>query len=494
VSVAGSISAGIALAPVLAIAGLTVLAIGAASVGERMADRSAADALNNRSSLETERVGARMDEIGEADLTEELRRELYEITRAIAAAGSDYSLSRAAADRIHALSVKTNKACIEASQRTKRAEAVLKTIEEIKAFGPFSEFEQLARIKTERIEKEIARVGDLEPDDRMAEMQRMLDELGEVRNSRELAALSPAQSETPPQGEGGAEERDRLVTEIRDLANRIADLDDVEGERAAEIVGTLSAETRFPDRLRAIKRQLRTTLAAVMDRAALSAYFRETLAALREELERARGLVKSDEASRLISRCDAMRGGKYIDRPDFMALYEAIMKFAAAKGGEIADSLLAARVKEALSEMGYDLVEDEAAEVAEAAMEPGRVNYLETPYDGYRVMAKVGGGELSARLVRVTDADEPETAETAENQAALDREAGQKWCGDFDEFLARMRDAGLPIDVSLRREPDEAEVIATPVKGAKKKKSARKSRARGSQTEGRMRARDGENE
>jgi hypothetical protein len=40
-----------------------------------------------------------------------------------------------------------------------------------------------------------------------------------------------------------------------------------------------------------------------------------------------------------------------------------------------------------------------------------------------------------------------------------DRDASAKWCADFDRFIEKMRQAGLPMDVTLRKEPGEAEII-----------------------------------
>jgi hypothetical protein len=488
------VAAGSALAPFSIVPLLAVMAI-SAGIGAINA-RAEADGLRRGARDEIGRIRGKLNGISEPEAAEKLLRSLDDAEKFLESAGSDNDLLRSSREELRSLAMKASKAELDAEQRAKRAEDVRGAIAQIRAMGQFSEREQLERIKTDRIEEEITKISDTAVDDRMAEMRRMLDELDGVKNSRERIALG-GDGILERGGYGGEKKTDetsRLISEIRDLASRISDLDEREGALAGALAGNLSTCTQFPDRLRSIRRQLSSTFASVSERAAATAYFRETLTSLRGELETASGLINSADARRLASRCDTLRGAKYIDRQDFMALYEDIAKFAASNGEAIADSYFAAKVREELGRMGYALAEDEGSGGAEALMEPGRVNYLETPYDGYRVMAKVGGGELSARLVRVTDADEPETAETAKNQAALDREAGQKWCGDFDEFLARMRDAGLPIDVTLRREPDEAEVIATPVKGAKKKKSARKSRARGSQTEGRMRARDGENE
>ena len=463
---------GAGIIPLLVFAGVMALAAGMNAVGNHVNERAAHDALASRAQTDAERIRGRIGEMEDTEDSKKFLRALDETEQSLAAAGSDYDALRAVSETLRELSIKMNKSEIEASQRQKRTAAVANAIAEVKAFGQFSELEQLERIKLERIEDALARINETGAEDRMTELQRMLDELIDVKNTRERRATYPGENVTvfspkPQKEEIGMEERDRLIVEIHDLASRIADLDEMEGERLAPTLARLSADTRFPERLRSIKRQIKTTLGAVIERAAASAYFRGVLSELRGELEKAREAIKSDEAAKLAARCGTLCGGRYIERADFMKLYEDIAKFAAENGENIVDSLLAGKVKEELESMGYELVGDE--------IEPGSVHYLETPYDGYRVMAKIDEkGSLTTRLVRVIDEDEP--ALEIPGQAALDREAGEKWCRDFDKFLSNMNDAGLPLDVTLRKEPDETELITVPVKNARKraKKSSRR--------------------
>jgi hypothetical protein len=137
------------------------------------------------------------------------------------------------------------------------------------------------------------------------------------------------------------------------------------------------------------------------------------------------------------------------------------------------------------------------------------VRYLESPYDGYRVMAKVdAGGALTARLVRVADDCVAEDGEHASGRGAgnsetIDREAsdrdtndsaaGAKWCADVDRFLDKMRQAGLPMDVVLRKDPGEAEIMTvtdTADTAARAKRHTRKKRRRSSGMKGEAGARE----
>jgi hypothetical protein len=171
---------------------------------------------------------------------------------------------------------------------------------------------------------------------------------------------------------------------------------------------------------------------------------------------------------------------RFIERDEFMGLYEDIAKFACEREKEIADGYFVRKLEGVLGEMGYDLLTDGLQEEGRGdgsgfSMRPGEVRYLESPYDGYRVMIKAGSdGSLTARLVR-TVASERERDAAGEDQRQKDIEAGQKWCRDFDGFLEKMRGLGLPLDVTVRREPEEVPVLAV-VDKSRPVKRRRKSR------------------
>jgi hypothetical protein len=158
-----------------------------------------------------------------------------------------------------------------------------------------------------------------------------------------------------------------------------------------------------------------------------------------------------------------------------MTFYEEVSRFVWSRGEEIADAVFAQRVERTLSEMGYDLLpesretgepstegftdSDEDKDENEDILRPEQVRYLESPYEGYRVMLKVDAkGGVTARLVRAVASEEEKNAPAAD-QEQKDREAGKKWCRDFDDFLEKMMGQDLPLDVSLRQEPEESQVL-----------------------------------
>jgi hypothetical protein len=294
--------------------------------------------------------------------------------------------------------------------------------------------------------------------DELAEMERLLP----VASGADIDALretpyAPAAPSGPQPGGGPEDDARACIHEIRDEADRIARLDAWEGERLRPVLNGLKADTPFPGRLFLLRRQLRATSARLRERAALTTLFREKLAVLDNLLQAAQasGRDFTETAATLARRCETLAGGKYVDRAAFMALYEDVCRFVFARNEEIADALLAQKVGDVLDELGYELLTD--AEPVPLA--PDRVQYLESPYEGYRVMVKVGGrGEVSVRLVRVV-ADEKERTAEGEYQRQKDVEAGRKWCRDCDGFLDKMREQGIPLDVSVRREPEESEVL-----------------------------------
>jgi hypothetical protein len=95
-------------------------------------------------------------------------------------------------------------------------------------------------------------------------------------------------------------------------------------------------------------------------------------------------------------------------------------------------------------------------------------------------------GGVTARLVRAVATEEEKNAPAAD-QEQKDREAGKKWCRDFDGFLEKMKEQDLLLDVSLRQEPEESQVLvvmdeslsesASPRKRGKKRRKDRKTQA-----------------
>jgi hypothetical protein len=270
------------------------------------------------------------------------------------------------------------------------------------------------------------------------------------------------------------ESRARTIMEIRDLADRIAMMDETEEEKLRPMLESLTADTQFPDRLANLRKQLKTKWGTLRDRAVSTAFYREQLSSLLDLLQTTKNTSAQGEAAELERRCRTLHGGKFIDRALFTALYEDVMSFVWGRAEEIADHILVQKAEQTLAEMGYELLTDEAD--AAIALTPGQVHYLETPYDGYRVMVKADKGELSTRLVRVTDM---ENEALSPDQRQKDIETGKKWCHDLDKFFEKMKEQGISLDVALRKEPEEVELmtVVDPNMRTRKKKRRKGSEA-----------------
>jgi hypothetical protein len=298
------------------------------------------------------------------------------------------------------------------------------------------------------IERETADASRMNAEDRLSALSRVSEKLSALKRDGTANGEKDARTEALR----GRADHDEIRRDIRDFASRISALDETEGKRAAAMARRADAETKFPDKLEDLHGQIKTLWGAVREREASTSFFRDTLDELREALSNTGESFAAPEGRKLMQRCGAMIGAKYIERTDFMNLYEALAKYASGHEKEISDVLFAGHVKEALEELGYEILED--MDGTNGALVPGEVRYLESPYEGYRVMAKIDGGALTARLVRVAENDE----HTRDSDAS-DSEAGAKWCEDFDRFLEKMRAAGLPMDVTLRKEPEETEIM-----------------------------------
>jgi hypothetical protein len=377
------------------------------------------------------------------------------------------SMSDASAQNIFAeldeISLELRRAEIDAKQCRARAESILASLDRYVTAGDLTPDERAG------FEKEMSGASRMSASERLSELARVSEKLTALIHDK----IAAGGGENP----WGRAAYDEIRRDIRDFASRISTLDETEGRRAEAMAQKAGAETKFPDKLEDLRRQVKILWGTVREREASTSFFRDTLNELKNDLSNAGKSFATPEGMKLMQRCDATRGAKYIERADFMNLYEDLARYTAGREKEIADALFAGKVKEALEELGYDILEDIDGASGADTLVPGEVRYLESPYDGYRVMTKIdAGGSLTARLVRIAENDEQTGGSEASDNDASDSEAGAKWCADFDRFLDKMRQEGLPMDVTLRKEPGEAEIITITDAAAQKTRGTRKTR------------------
>lgn len=402
--------------------------------------------------LEEERGRLAALEASSAELNEELEAFRHSVDAVVFQ--SDREIN-AAVERFQAIQLNVRRMEFEERHAQGRARAAFEKIGKLREKNIPSYGEALEKLE-ESIEASAGRV----PSERLFELQKILDALVRLENTADFASKVDIEDmeEEKYVFASAISGNDRkiadsgILSEIRDWADRIAELDAVEGEKLLPVLQDLEKESGvFSERLRQLARQLKTTYGELRDRFFISGLFRE-------ELTKVLPVLRSvPDGRKLERRAELLGAGKYIDRALFMELYEEICRFLADRNKEIADALFAGKIGRVLNELGYELAaETPSAEASDFS--PGRVHYLDSPYEGYRVMARMENGELTTRLVRLVGS-EAEKNSVGAYQRQKDIETGEKWCRDFDRFLEEMKVLGFPMDVSMRKEPAEAEIL-----------------------------------
>ncbi|MDR0654116.1 MAG: hypothetical protein LBG12_12545, partial [Synergistaceae bacterium] len=417
----------------------------------------------------------RVDRADDAPATLEIKTRLAKMRRSAENSTMSKETAKNLFAELNEISVDIRRAETDIKLCRAREQAILSSLERYVTAGGLTPEER------GEIEREMANASRMNADDRLSALSRISEKLPALKPDRHDKTAAGGDENARAEAPRGRVDYDEIRRDIRDYASRISMLDETEGRRAAALALKADAETKFPEKLADLRRQIKTLWGTVREREASASFFRDTLSELKDDLSNAGKSFETPEGLKLMRRCDAMREAKYIERTDFMSLYEDLAKYAAKHEHDIANTLFAGKVKEALEELGYEILEDiDGAD----ALVPDEVRYLESPYDGYRVMAKIDeGGALTARLVRVA-----EDGEHTRESDASDNEAGTKWCKDFDRFLEKMKDAGLPMDVTLRKEPGDAEIMtitdAEPTAGKTRKAHKKRRRAKGKAGEG----------
>ncbi|MDR1133641.1 MAG: hypothetical protein LBL05_05725 [Synergistaceae bacterium] len=457
--------------------GLGVLgasAAGGAALNKIGENRETRENLRHGVLKEAAALEGRVARADDAPTTLKIKTRLAKIRRSAESAAMSEETAKNFFAELNEISVDIRRAETDIKLCRAREQAIFLSLERYVTAGELTPEERAG------IEREMAGASRAEAGERLSALSRVSEKLAALKKDKSAPGADALAENLP-----GPAEHDEIRRDIRDFASRISALDETEGRRAEAMARHADAETKFPDKLEDLRGQLKTLWGTVREREASTSFFRDTLSELKEDLSNAGKSFASPEGQKLLQRCDAMRGAKYIGRTEFMSLYEELAKYAAARGNEISDALFAGKVKEALEELGYEILGGDGAE----ALVPGEVRYLESPYDGYRVMTKIDeGGALTARLVRVA-----ESGEHARERGAGASDAGTKWCADFDRFLEKMRQAGLPMDVTLRKEPEEAEIMtiadtAESAAGGTRKKRRRSAGRKGESGAGELKA------
>ena len=255
-----------------------------------------------------------------------------------------------------------------------------------------------------------------------------------------------------------------LVSDILDFAVRIAFFDDGEAREIRPLVEEAGAKKTRTDefRLAAIREEVRMRYGKLKERKVLTEMFKEELRDMLPLVKRARG------AEAVIVRMEELLTARDVSREEYLPLYEDVKALLGEQLESITDEILAEKVGGALEEMGYSLVGSEGD-----GLSTEDVNFIQSPYEGYRVKLKVDrGGALLTRLVRVVESEDEKNA-ASEYQKQKDIEVGKKWCRDLDALHERMKSEGIEFDTALRKEPGELplDVVVEATAGSGKKRA-----------------------
>jgi hypothetical protein len=122
------------------------------------------------------------------------------------------------------------------------------------------------------------------------------------------------------------------------------------------------------------------------------------------------------------------------------------------------EQALLGRVRDTLEQLGYATVPGVDG-ITEEGLLAGEVFFVETPWEGYRVMLRLSAqGELLTRLVHLV-ANEEEKQNRSSYQRQKDLEVAKRWCGDYDRFMAELGEQGVSCSVNLRKAPEEEEIL-----------------------------------
>jgi len=246
--------------------------------------------------------------------------------------------------------------------------------------------------------------------------------------------------------------RERRRNALRDEARRfyllLARLD---AAVAAPFLPLLAevADSVDEQRLALVRDSIRLTYGEVKEATAASVMHREALQTLPEQVRQLPGgtelatLLESLLEQPLIS-AEEYRGAVQ-QAHDLLYRYHE-------------EQALLARVQDTLEQLGYATLAGKDG-ITEAGLLAGEVFFVETPWEGYRVMLRLSPqGELLTRLVRlVATEDERKTVSTYQKQKDL--EVARRWCHDYDKLIAGMELQGITCAVNLRKAPEEEEVL-----------------------------------
>lgn len=259
-------------------------------------------------------------------------------------------------------------------------------------------------------------------------------------------------SEEPPPVVSAPDSRERRRTSLQNEAYRFHLLLGRLNAGAAEELEPLVAELgngSDDQRFEMIRDTIRLKYGAVKDAVATTVIRREALQALPDQVRDLPG------GTELTSMLESLLNQPLISVEEYR---EAVRQTHDLLYKRHEEQALLGRVRDTLEQLGYVTLSGKDG-ITEEGLQAGEVFFVETPWEGYRVMLRLSPqGELLTRLVRLV-ATEEERQTITSYQRQKDVEVARRWCHDYDKLIAGMEQQGVTCTVNLRKAPEEEEVL-----------------------------------
>ena len=247
--------------------------------------------------------------------------------------------------------------------------------------------------------------------------------------------------------------REEMISEMCRYLGLIRELDADTFEDVKPLAEGIEKETYSQRTMMAVE-NVKLRYGKLKETIARTAVYRDALRKVFEETYRYEG------SGPLLNDLNRIIEKKYIDREEYRAVSLKTAEFILEAEKKLKEEVLkketVLKIKSALEGLGYSIAGEERMV---SGLENGEIVYLDTKWDDYRIMLRLDEKEeLVTRMVRVVP-DQKAKENISDYQRGKDRETARQWCRDYDGFLKKLREAGLHMDVKLRKEPEEESVL-----------------------------------
>ncbi|MBF0536752.1 MAG: hypothetical protein HQL03_00705 [Nitrospirae bacterium] len=277
----------------------------------------------------------------------------------------------------------------------------------------------------------------------------------QLREDLYIRDSNPANNTNVQQG------REAIVAEARQFYNRIKDLDEQYCHDLTPLIKELD-DCPYPQRLQLIRTTMKLHYGQIKELTAYTNHFRDMLERLLHHASLYDGLA---DVSPTI---EALLSQRYISKEQYNSGVALLTDFVIGAQGRASRQGLIRQLRDNIESLGYTLATGDKTDSSDVEalasdlllrIEKEQVVYLDTQWNGYKVMLKLNkDAELTTRLVRVVQRQQ-ESQDITTNQRQRDMEIARKWCEDYDRFIEKLQQDHLFLGIRLRKEPQEQGIL-----------------------------------